>query len=159
MTFTTFGYMIDLTAQGEPHHRTSDERLEEVSQLYTNQPATLTLPSAFEVEIPLELDWFADSIKNLLQTFHVQAITSTDGMLSDMDVEILQNTWKMQYETMEREVKLINRVVNKSQRELNRLFPRFLRVLLETPYIRSSKGKSHPPDSVCFEPKRKLTRM
>lgn len=66
-------------------------------------------------------------------------------MLSDMDVEILQNTWKTQYETMEREVKLINRVVNKSQRELNRLFPRFLRVLLETPYIRSSKGKQSFP--------------
>lgn len=62
-------------------------------------------------------------------------------MLSDMDVEILQNTWKTQYETMEREVKLINRVVSKSQREMNRLFAKVLRIQLEKPYIRSSKGK------------------
>lgn len=153
-----------LTAQGNPLHRTSDERLEEVSQLYTNQPDNhppLTLYSAFDIEIPLELDWFAESIKNHLQTFHVQAITSTEGMLSDMDVEILQNTWKTQYETMERKVKLINRVVSKSQREMNRLFAKVLRIQLEMSYMRSSRGKqscpesSHPPDSVCFELKKK----
>lgn len=80
-------------------------------------------------------------MKNYLQTLHIQAITSVDGMLSDMDAEILQNTWKIQYETMEREVKLINRVVSKSQREMNRLFSDNLRDQLETPYYRSATSK------------------
>ena len=87
-------------------------------------------------------------MKNHLQTFHVQAITSTDGMLSDMDVEILQNTWRTQYEAMEREVQLINRVVRKSQREMNRLFAIFLRDQLELPYIRSGNSKSYTGPSV-----------
>ena len=69
-------------------------------------------------------------------------------MLSDMDIEILQNTWKTQYETMEREVKLINRVVSKSQREMNRLFSIFLRNQLELPYVRSGNSKSYTGPSV-----------